>query len=312
MGGATLAAALAPTGRRILILERGERLRDSPEARDPAAIFQRGHFKPNETWRDIPANPFNPGNYAFVGGNTKFYGAVLLRYRAEDFAPLRHIGGTTPGWPIAYDTLEPWYSKPKPCTACGAMRRATRSSRRTPPPTPSRRCRTSPTSPPCAPAFAAQGLHPSRPAPWRGHRRLAGPRADHMGRLPLHHRGQVRRRKLRSGRSLAAPQRHPQTGTRVLRLLSEGRRVTGSRWNGTAGRETLTAPTVCLCAGAMMSSALLLASADAEPSEGAGERFRSGRAQLHEPQPDRDGGLQPLPPEPVDSMKRPSRSTTST
>ncbi|MFN5999432.1 MAG: NAD(P)-binding protein, partial [Paracoccaceae bacterium] len=111
MGGATLAAALAPTGRRILILERGDHLRDSPEARDPAAIFQRGHFKPNETWRDISGAALHPGNYAYVGGNTKFYGAVLLRYRAEDFRPLRHFEGTTPGWPIAYADLEPWYSQ---------------------------------------------------------------------------------------------------------------------------------------------------------------------------------------------------------
>ena len=64
MGGATLAAALAPTGRRVLILERGERLADSPEARDPAAIFGRGHFKPKETWRDAKDEPFEPGHYA--------------------------------------------------------------------------------------------------------------------------------------------------------------------------------------------------------------------------------------------------------
>ncbi|MGB8814389.1 MAG: GMC family oxidoreductase [Paracoccaceae bacterium] len=109
MGGATLAAALAPTGRRILILERGARLADSPAARDDAAIFTRGHFRPSETWLDGDGHPFNPGNYYYAGGNSKFYGAVLVRYRAEDFAPLRHAGGTTPGWPIPYTTLEPWY-----------------------------------------------------------------------------------------------------------------------------------------------------------------------------------------------------------
>ena len=96
MGGATLAAALAPTGRRILILERGERLRDSPHARDPVAIFARGHYRPDEVWLGGDGKPFNPGNYYVAGGNSKFYGAVLIRYRAEDFAPLRHMGGTTP------------------------------------------------------------------------------------------------------------------------------------------------------------------------------------------------------------------------
>jgi choline dehydrogenase-like flavoprotein len=122
MGGATAAAALAPSGRRILILERGERLADTPEARDPDAIFARGHFRPKETWLTPEGERFNPGNYACVGGNTKFYGAVLMRYRAEDFAPRRHFGGSTPGWPIAYDELEPWYQRAETLyRVCGAL-----------------------------------------------------------------------------------------------------------------------------------------------------------------------------------------------
>ena len=104
------AAGLAPTGARILILERGARLRDSADARDARAIFQRGVFRPQETWLDGAGQPFNPGNYYYVGGNTKLYGAVLLRYRARDFEPVAYRDGATPGWPFAYDELEPWYS----------------------------------------------------------------------------------------------------------------------------------------------------------------------------------------------------------
>ena len=111
IGGGTVAAALAATGRRIVILERGERLADCPEARDGRAIFGRGHFRPNEEWETPAGEAFNPGNYYYVGGNSKLYGAVLIRYRAEDFRPVRHLGGTTPGWPIAYDDLEPWYQR---------------------------------------------------------------------------------------------------------------------------------------------------------------------------------------------------------
>ncbi len=111
MGGATLAAALAPSGRRIVILERGQHLRDTPEARDPVAIFQDGHFRPDETWLTPDGERFNPGNYACVGGNSKFYGGVLMRYRAEDFAPMSHLGGTTPGWPLSYADIEPWYAQ---------------------------------------------------------------------------------------------------------------------------------------------------------------------------------------------------------
>ena len=111
IGGATVAAALAPSGRRIVILERGERLADCVEARDADAIFARGHFRPREEWVTPEGEAFNPGNYYYVGGNSKLYGAVLLRYRAEDFRPMRHLGGMTPGWPVGYDDMEPWYQR---------------------------------------------------------------------------------------------------------------------------------------------------------------------------------------------------------
>lgn len=110
IGGATAAATLAPTGKSIMILERGDFLRPSANDRNEQAIFADGHFRPREEWLDGAGKPFNPGNYYYVGGNSKFYGAVMLRYRREDFAPLVHMGGTTPGWPISYDDLEPYYT----------------------------------------------------------------------------------------------------------------------------------------------------------------------------------------------------------
>ena len=111
MGGATLAHALAPSGQRIVILERGQRLTDTEEARSDMAIFADGHFRPNETWEDGAGVPFNPGNYYYVGGNSKFYGAVMLRYRAEDFIRMQHLDGVSPAWPIGYDTLAPYYDQ---------------------------------------------------------------------------------------------------------------------------------------------------------------------------------------------------------
>ena len=99
MGGATCAAGLAPGGASVLILERGARLKDSADARDPRAIFQRGVFRPQESWIDGAGEAFNPGNYYYVGGNTKLYGAVLLRYRAQDFTPIAYRDGSTVGWP---------------------------------------------------------------------------------------------------------------------------------------------------------------------------------------------------------------------
>src|SRR5271170_3603747 len=110
MGGGTFAAGLAPSGAKILILERGERLADTNAVRDARAIFQQGVFRPQESWLDGAGQAFNPGNYYYVGGNTKLYGAVLIRYRAQDFEPIVHRDGTTPGWPFPYEELEPWYT----------------------------------------------------------------------------------------------------------------------------------------------------------------------------------------------------------
>ena len=110
MGGATLAAALAPSGRQILILERGSHLRPSAQDRDATAIFGDGAFRADENWLDGTDAQFNAGNYYNVGGNSKFYGAALIRYRKVDFDKIEHRGGTTPGWPISYETLEPDYT----------------------------------------------------------------------------------------------------------------------------------------------------------------------------------------------------------
>ena len=100
IGGATLAAGLARSGARITILERGDRLPDVPQARDARAIFLDGYFRPREMWLDRQGKPFNPGNYYYVGGNSKFYGAVMIRYRERDFDGIEHAGGPAPAWPF--------------------------------------------------------------------------------------------------------------------------------------------------------------------------------------------------------------------
>jgi choline dehydrogenase-like flavoprotein len=75
---------------------------------------------------------------------------------------------------------------------------------------------------------------------------------------------------------LAEALRHPNvtlvTGTRVARLLSEGRRITGVEVEGPQGPATLCARMVCLCAGAVMTAALLLASANGDHPAGLANR----------------------------------------
>ena len=102
IGGATLAAGLARSGAAVTLLERGEQLADGPATRDPHAIFVEGRFRPKETWRDAAGVSFCPGNYYYVGGNSKFYGAVMSRYRVRDFEVLEHADGLSPAWPFSY------------------------------------------------------------------------------------------------------------------------------------------------------------------------------------------------------------------
>ncbi|MEO2039895.1 MAG: NAD(P)-binding protein, partial [Martelella sp.] len=109
MGGATLAASLASTGAEILILERGQQIPDNAPARDPDRIYRNSAFRSDETWLDADGKPFSPGNYYNVGGNTKLYGAVLYRYRRQDFQAMEHLGGVSPAWPFPYETLAPYY-----------------------------------------------------------------------------------------------------------------------------------------------------------------------------------------------------------
>jgi len=108
-GGGTLLHALAPTGKRILVLERGGFVPRELENWDTKAVNLDARYNTTEVWRDKDGQPLHPHTNYFVGGNTKFYGAALFRLRREDFGEIKHWGGVSPTWPIAYDELEPYY-----------------------------------------------------------------------------------------------------------------------------------------------------------------------------------------------------------
>jgi choline dehydrogenase-like flavoprotein len=110
-GGGTLAHALAPTGKRILLLERGDYVRREPQNWDTRAVELEGRYHNAEPWVNKDGQEFQAGTHYFVGGNTKFYGAALLRMRASDFGAVQHHGGVSPAWPISYDELEPYYTR---------------------------------------------------------------------------------------------------------------------------------------------------------------------------------------------------------
>ncbi|MHA3978968.1 FAD-dependent oxidoreductase [Halovulum sp. GXIMD14794] len=279
MGGATVAASLAPTGRRILILERGHFLRPAPEARDADAIFARGVYRPREVWLDGQGRPFNPGNYYNVGGNSKFYGAVLIRYRAEDFAPLRHMGGTTPGWPISYDEIEPHYQAAEDLYQVrGVLGEDPTEPRHSGvyafPPVPDE-----PAIADLRRRLASKGLHPS-----------SLPLGVDIGRWLAHGQtpwdafpdtcgGKMDAETAGLARALSHENVELRTGTKATRLLAgpDGR-ITRVEVETADGPERLAAPVIVLAAGAVQSAALLLASADsAHPSGLANASDQVGR-----------------------------------
>lgn len=107
--GGTLAAELAPTGKRIAVLERGDYLPRERENWDSEQVFGTSRYSSGDQFYDGDDKPFTPEMHAYVGGNAKFYGAALFRLQPQNFLGVRHPSGITPAWPISYDDLEPYY-----------------------------------------------------------------------------------------------------------------------------------------------------------------------------------------------------------
>lgn len=110
-GGGTLAFHLAQAGKKILILERGPFMPQEKLNWDTSAVFLNNRYHTKETWQDKDGSPLHPQQAYFVGGQTKVYGAALFRMRAEDFGVIQHEGGISPAWPISYADLEPYYTR---------------------------------------------------------------------------------------------------------------------------------------------------------------------------------------------------------
>ena len=110
-GGGTLTYALAPTGKRILLLERGDYLPREPENWSPqanwltAALPQLGQVDRPERQAVHPE-------------------AALLRRREHQvlrrgavpvprarLPAIAHVDGISPAWPLSYADLEPYYTR---------------------------------------------------------------------------------------------------------------------------------------------------------------------------------------------------------
>lgn len=110
-GGGTLAYRLASSGKKILILERGDYVPREKDNWDPKAVNVKAKYNTKEIWLDRNGKELHPHTNYYVGGNTKFYGAALFRLRQRDFNEIRHYDGVSPAWPISYDELELYYTQ---------------------------------------------------------------------------------------------------------------------------------------------------------------------------------------------------------
>ena len=278
MGGATVAAGLAATGASILILERGERLRPGNGERSTKAIFVENRFRTKEQWRDGEGQPFNPGNFYYVGGNSKLYGAALFRFRREDFEAREHPGGVSPAWPFSYEELEPWYGRAEALYQVRgyAGEDPTEPPRSTPYPHP---------PVPDEPAIARvrerlkqRGLHPfSLPLGVDVERWLQGGRTPWDGH-PDTRSGKMDAETCGLAAALEYANVRLETGARVERLEAtpDGGRVSAVHVRKGGRTEKLTPGIVVLCAGAVNSAAILLRStggartvSGARPADGA-------------------------------------------
>ena len=235
-GGGTLAHRLAPSGKRILILERGDWL-----PRELGELGRRGRLRrqPLRVGRPLVrrrrARPFQPQVHYFVGGATKFYGAALYRLRERDFGELKHHGGISPAWPIDYSVLEPYYTQAEELYQVHGARGE------------------DPTEPPASAPYpyppvshepriqrlfddlTRVGLHPFH-SPSRHHARRGRARLQrvhplrHLRRLPVPGARQVRRRRDRRTAGDRARQRRPRPQRR--RTPARDRRVRSHRHLG--------------------------------------------------------------------------------
>jgi choline dehydrogenase-like flavoprotein len=276
-GGGTLAHALAPTGKRILMLERG---RWYPRERDnwsSQVVWGDLKYRNAGRWVDQDGREFNPKQHYYVGGNTKVYGAVLFRFRERDFGPVHHVDGVSPAWPMTYADFEPWYTKAEQLYSVHGERGADPLDPPSNAPYPWPAVSHEPRIEQLAHDLKGAGLHPF-PLPLGIMLDEARPERSPCVRCATCDgfaclvRAKADAQVVCVEPALEHPNVSMLTGARVTRLVSgaDGRRVERVVVERDGAVEEYSADVVVVSAGAINSAALLLASADERHPQGLG------------------------------------------
>lgn len=274
-GGGTLAYKLAPSGAKILLIERGPFVRREKENWNSLEVNARGRYNTKELWRNADGSELHPHTNYYVGGNTKFYGAALFRLREQDFGEIKHHGGISPAWPISYDELEPYYSEAERIYHVHGQVGEDPTEPKRSSPFPYSAIKHEPRIQQLSEDFAAHGLKP-----------FHTPLGVMLDEMNLHKSPCIRcstcdgfpclvNAKADAATccvipALAYPNVTLLTETKVTRLTtsSSGREVTGVEVERNGAKETYSASVVVVAGGAINSAALLLRSANDKHPDG--------------------------------------------
>src|SRR5262245_65893029 len=273
-GGGTLARCLAPSGKSILILERGDWLKREAENWDATEVFEHNRYVSPETWYDRNGRPFQPQVHYFVGGATKLFGAALYRLRENDFGELKHYDGISPAWPIGYSDMEPYYTLAEQLYQVRGARGEDPTEPPSSAPYPFPALPHEPRIQQLSDDLAASGLHPFH-APCGVLRNEARPESSVCVRCgncdgfpcPLHAKADAEVLGVRP--ALEHPNVTLLTGAHAVRLETDptGRSVTQVVFERDGETQTATGDIVVVSCGAANSAKLLLASAtDGHPN----------------------------------------------
>ncbi len=277
-GGGTLFHRLAATGKRILLLERGDYVPREKDNWDPKAVNVEAKYNAKEVWHDRDGKPLHPHTNYYVGGNTKFYGAALFRLRREDFGTLTHHGGVSPAWPVSYAELEPYYTRAEQLYEVHGQRGSDPTEPPTSAPYPFPRVSHEPVIQALHDDFTELGLKPfSVPLGVRlnerNRRQSACIRCGTCDGFPCLVGAKSDAQAICIDPALAKyPNATLMTGAKVARLTTDagGQRVDGVHVERGGHTEVYTGDIVVVSAGAINSAALLLRSANDKHRNGLG------------------------------------------
>lgn len=276
-GGASLVHRLAPTGKRILLIERGDYLPRSRANWDARTVFVDGAYQAPETWYGRDREAFHPGLHYYVGGNSKVYGAALFRLRERDFGAVVHQHGVSPAWPLDYADFEPYYAQAEKLFAVHGQRGEDPLEPPASGPYPFPPVSHEPRIAALSDSLTADGLHPFHlPLGIRLDERDGKPtptsiciRCDAFDGFPCLLNGKADAQVMCVDPTLAAhPNVELMTNATVTRLETDaaGSTVTGVHLTRHGEQERHTADIVVVACGALSSALLLLRSAnDAHP-----------------------------------------------